>query len=86
MIFNHPIVVGYVLCFNCRSKKYKITKLDDEGQGTSLDDELPSDISDFLERTELNLPSMTLSQSSTDDSSFNLEVVCDDDTEDCIEV
>lgn len=85
-VFECPIVVGDILCSNCRVKKYKKTKLEDENQELSLEDELPSDRSDLLERTESSLSTMTLSQSSTDDPSIHLDVACDDEIEECIEV
>ncbi|KAI4473668.1 hypothetical protein M0804_015242, partial [Polistes exclamans] len=87
-IFNRPIIVGDILCSCCRVKKYKKTKLDDEETETVEENELTSDISDLsgmLERTESNLSSMTLSQSSSDDPSYHLNLVSHD-TEECIEI
>lgn len=76
------------MCSCCRVKKYQKTKLDDEETETFGENELTSDINDLsgmLERTESNLSSMTLSQSSSDDSSYHLNFVSHD-TEECIEI
>jgi hypothetical protein len=84
-VFERAIVVGDVVCPYCRVIKYKKIKLDDKEQEISLEDESPPDTYEILEKTDSSLSLMTLSQSSSDDPSFNLNVVCND-TEECIEV